>query len=413
MKAKRGLMMLAAILILGGSSVLTSCSEDSGEPTSATDPLPYPQEYINNKDLSVKPGDSFFDYCNGSWLVANPIPSDPTKNLGGLYAAGDKMNERIDQLKARVADIGKFYTLMDQIHSHAEASHTYIAAQKAKIQKPASKEEAYRTIGKMYRDGVNALRMSFTAIWDKTQLKAVLQPNEFDRPSEVVIARLQNQERKPLKLTRAAGESTIPALLAEGMGFDPSLIMIEDAEAKAWEKMWNTYTVDQLYQLMQDAWLEYEAYADEAGLAAYNATLPPSEQLTMENLLSSARTALGYTISYHLQQQFVPQSLKDKYLGVTKEIQAALRKRIEKVDWMSETTKQNAIDKMDHYTLNVAFPDQWHTDCIPALADCPPFLNRNPSGFGMAPNKCSPQDLLYREADCFGISFQCIYYYYP
>ena len=39
MKAKRGLMMLAAILILGGSSVLTSCSDDSGEPTSARDIL--------------------------------------------------------------------------------------------------------------------------------------------------------------------------------------------------------------------------------------------------------------------------------------------------------------------------------------------------------------------------------------
>ena len=68
--------MLAAILMLGSSSLLTSCLDDSGEPTSATDPLPYPQEYINNKDLSVKPGDSFFDYCNGSWLAANPIPSD-------------------------------------------------------------------------------------------------------------------------------------------------------------------------------------------------------------------------------------------------------------------------------------------------------------------------------------------------
>ena len=57
----------------------------------------------------MKPGDSFFDYCNGSWLAANPIPSDATRNLGGLYAAEDKMNERIEQLKTRVADIGKFY----------------------------------------------------------------------------------------------------------------------------------------------------------------------------------------------------------------------------------------------------------------------------------------------------------------
>ena len=292
---------MAAVMTISVTSVLTSCSDDNSEPTSATDPLPYLQEYIDNKDLSVKPGDSFFDYCNGSWLAATPIPSDATKNLGGLYAADDKMNERIEQLKTKVADIGKFFTLMDQIHSHAEASRTYIAAQKAKIQKPASKEEAYRTIGKMYRDGVNVLRMSFEAIWDKTQLKGVLLPKEDILPNEDVIARLQEQERMPLTNTRAVGKKSIPALLAEGLGFDPSLILITDDEDKEWEKIWNTYTVDQLYQMMQDAWLEYEAYADEAGLAAYNATLPLNKQMTKEKLLSSARTALAYTISYHLQ----------------------------------------------------------------------------------------------------------------
>ena len=37
---------------------------------------------------------------------------------------------------------------------------------------------------------------------------------------------------------------------------------------------------------------------------------------------------------------------------------------------MSETTKQNAIDKLDNFSLNVTFPDEWHLDCIPALSDC-------------------------------------------
>ncbi|MBO6028444.1 MAG: hypothetical protein J6P75_04465 [Bacteroidales bacterium] len=36
-------------------------------PESAVDPLPLPAEMEANKDLSVDPGDSFFDYCNGSW----------------------------------------------------------------------------------------------------------------------------------------------------------------------------------------------------------------------------------------------------------------------------------------------------------------------------------------------------------
>ena len=372
---KNMVMMGVAAVTFCGVNMLTSCATDDPvqsetETPSATDPLPYPKEYLDNKDLSVKPGDSFFDYCNGTWLANNPIPADPTVNLGGLYAAGDKMNERLTQLKSSVPDISKFYTLIDQIHGHSTQSRSYITAQKAKIQKPASKEEAYRAIGKMLVDGVNVLRISFMATWDKTQLKGVLLPEGFVSPDEEMVAKLQEQRRIPLPQSRAGSQNSVPSLLAEGMGIDPAMLIIEPAEATEWDRIWNAYTVDQLYKMMQDAWLEYEAYADAEGLADYNKTLPEGEQLTMDKLRANARTELGYTISYHLQQKFVPQSLKDKYLNITKEIQASLRKRIQKVDWMSETTKQNAIDKVNHYTLNVAFPDTWHMDCIPTLTDC-------------------------------------------
>ena len=134
---------------------LTSCSFPW--PESAEDPYPYPESYTKNKDLAVNPGDSFFDYCNGTWLASHPIPSDPAKNLGGIYEAGDVMAERVEQLKSRVPDIGKYYSLMDQMYAHSEEARAYIAAQKAKITKPSTKEDAYRTIGRMYLDGVNVL----------------------------------------------------------------------------------------------------------------------------------------------------------------------------------------------------------------------------------------------------------------
>ena len=54
---------------------------DTPEPV--VDPLPYPQELETNKDLSVDPGDSFFDYCNGAWLQAQPIPEAAA--VGGLH----------------------------------------------------------------------------------------------------------------------------------------------------------------------------------------------------------------------------------------------------------------------------------------------------------------------------------------
>ena len=85
---KNSLWIFTTLLVISSFSLLTACSEgESSMLPSATDPYPYPDEYTANKDLSVQPGNSFFDYCNGTWLKNNPIPDDQTKNIGGLYAA--------------------------------------------------------------------------------------------------------------------------------------------------------------------------------------------------------------------------------------------------------------------------------------------------------------------------------------
>lgn len=348
---KLNLWLLASLFV--AVMTMTACSEDSTETPSATDPYPYPEAYNANKDLTVKPGDSFYDYCNGTWLAQNPIPTDPSKTLGGLYEAGDVMEKRVEELKANVPDLKKYYALVTQIHMQPEATRAYINAQKTKIQKPQSKEEAYRTIGKMYLNGLNPLGICLDSKWDKDRFKAV-----------ITIDAVTPE-------TATTDEGTSAALLvAEGMGIAPSLLVLTEQDKKNWNNIWNKYSVDDLYQKMLDAWLEYEAYADMDGLEAYKAQGVDESRTTIIALTNEAMTALGYTLSYHFQQRFVPQSLKDKYLRITKEIQTALRKRLQKVDWMSETTKQNAIDKLDHYRLNVAFPDTWHMDCIPALADC-------------------------------------------
>ena len=341
---------------------LVSCEFPWVEPV--VDPYPYPESYTANKDLAVKPGDSFFDYCNGTWLAAHPIPTDSTQILGGMYDADGVMNERVEQIKNRVPDIGQYFALMDQMYGHAQDARAYIDARKAKITKPESKEEAYRTIGRMYLDGVNVLRITCKAAWETDKMVGIIIPSAAkDFPTSA-----EDLQRENLK--HLDNVLSIPALLAEGMGIDIAMMVTSPKLDTFWNTMWDNTSLDELYQKMQDAWLYYEAYADEDGLAAYNATLSKEDQVTRENLLSSADADLGYTISYYLQQLFIPQSLKDKYLRITKEVQSAFRNRILAVDWMSETTKQNALDKLEHCGLHVAFPDTWHKDCIPALADC-------------------------------------------
>ncbi|MVN22183.1 M13 family metallopeptidase [Mucilaginibacter arboris] len=68
-----GLVIAGAVLISAGAMAGT------GEPIKGGKPVP-PKKFIDraNMDLSVKPGDDFFEYANGTWLKNNTIPAKET-----------------------------------------------------------------------------------------------------------------------------------------------------------------------------------------------------------------------------------------------------------------------------------------------------------------------------------------------
>ena len=148
-----------------------SCQKEN---TSAVDNLPLPENYAEGVDTSVKPGDSFFDYCNGAWLKKQD--PHPAWNIGGLYDGEVAMAQRVEQMKKTVPDIGRFYQLLDNIYTQPEKELAFINEKKAAVKKPVSKEEAFRTIGKMIAEGAPFSSISFYLVWDMDQLKGVLVP---------------------------------------------------------------------------------------------------------------------------------------------------------------------------------------------------------------------------------------------
>lgn len=338
-------LRLTVLFILVLAAV--SCQKEN---TSAVDNLPLPENYAEGVDTSVKPGDSFFDYCNGAWLKKQD--PHPARNIGGLYDGEVAMAQRVEQMKKTVPDIGRFYQLMDNIYTQPEKELAFINAKKAAVKKPVSKEEAFRTIGKMIAEGAPFSSISFYLVWDMDQLKGVLVP-----PMSAFNAdEVDHDNLIPLTATKANVSQAV-TYIVEGMGMNPDLFMTDPEMDFFWEELWNM-SLDEIYEFMLGNWDYLQMYATE---------VPGT---TKEKVQSRARATLSYTLSYHLIQQFFPQSLKDKYVGITKEIQASLRKRIEKVDWMSTTTKQNALDKLDNYGLFVGYPDQWYTDCVTNYDGC-------------------------------------------
>jgi putative endopeptidase len=81
---KERILMFATCTIMVGGVMLTSCSQQ--EATQAEAPVVAID--TNNFDKSVKPGDNFFDYSNGTWLKNNPIPPEKTR-----YGSFDILDE--------------------------------------------------------------------------------------------------------------------------------------------------------------------------------------------------------------------------------------------------------------------------------------------------------------------------------
>ena len=62
----------------------------------------------------------------------------------------------------------------------------------------------------------------------------------------------------------------------------------------------------------------------------------------------------------YVARAFSPEA-KARAVAMTEDIKAALRARIEKLDWMSTPTKARAIGKLDAMVLKIGFPDRWKT----------------------------------------------------
>ena len=332
--------------------IILACEKDA---CSTKDPLPLPQEMEDGKDLSVKAGDSFFEYCNGSWLKKTEIPAEGA--LGGLYDQEPAMNKRVEQLRADVPDIGRFFELLEAESGNPEASKSYLDAQKARFPKPTTKEEAFLTMGKMMADGItmwpSILVPTFSMLWKEGRMVGCIVPY-IDSSDVPLPTEWDPAEFVPLTSTKAGGKDSAPNLIIKGMGLDPSLFATDPSWDVAWEKMENR-SLEELCALIDNAWAYYDQFA--------------AAQLT-DTARGMARASVNYTLSYHFQQKFMSAAFKEKYLGITKDVQASLRKRIQAVDWMSETTKNNALDKLDSYQLYVAYPDQWYTDGVAALSNC-------------------------------------------
>ncbi len=93
----------------------------------------------------------------------------------------------------------------------------------------------------------------------------------------------------------------------------------------------------------------------------FSQVLSGQKQITprWQRMSSMVDNNLGDLLGQLYVKEYFNDAAKQRMISLVKNIQATFRERINSVDWMTDSTKQQALGKLDAIVNKIAFPDKW------------------------------------------------------
>ena len=438
--AHRFALFVRLLLLLLAASAAAAAPRIAGEPL-------YPPAGIDMSatDSSVRPGDSFFDYCNGAWLARTEIPPDlPAMTAGQLMRDQTEAQVRA-LLEAAAAEpghapsslegkVGAFYrAFMDEARIAALGARP-LAPELAAIRASRTRAEiatlmghsAFGLEGAFFHAGIDVdlkdtghyavylgqagLSLPDRDYYRKPELaakKAALRayaerlltlsgwPDAHRQAGAIVALETRiaaaswskSEQRDPARMYNAATPAELaalapgfpwPAYLAgAGLGTKPRLVV---QERSAFPRIARIYAQTPLATLR--AWLAFTV-ADTAApylapdFVAARFTLrddalqgvkspPPRWKLGVRAVAggdcgAAPETCFGtldWAVGELYTARYFPPATRASIEALVAEVMRAYRRRIERLDWMGEATRAEALRKLDTYVVKVGYPDR-------------------------------------------------------
>ena len=388
-------------------------------------------------DMSVRPGDDFYQYAGGGWLKANPMKPEYSsygvfndlaetnrKQIRELFENLSKEKHAFGSVGQKVADL--YNMAMDSVRLNKEGA--------APLQKDLDKVKAFSKkadFTAFIADQHLYMGNPFFGIGVDTDLKnsdlnvmwlsagtSGLPDRDYYLNTDADSKKKQEAYRAYLsKIFQLSGykkkEAEKAAKVIYNIEYQFAEAEMSRAEARDYNKLYNIYTIDMLqkdYPAIQ--WAKYfelmgvkdvkqviltepkvMAVAQKlmstlseqdikyyvAGLIIKSSTSVLSDNFVNANfdfygrLLNGQKEqkarwkrALGFPNSLlgeavgelYVSKYFAGES-KAKMLKLIDNLRKALATRIANLTWMNDTTKINALVKLNSFTVKVGYPDKW------------------------------------------------------
>lgn len=126
------------------------------------------------------------------------------------------------------------------------------------------------------------------------------------------------------------------------------------------------YTIDQWkiylrWHLLNDFSPYLSSDFEKQNFAFYSTTLRGVKEMKprWKRALENSNNFVGEQIGKLFVEKHFPEEQKKRVLGYIHNIGEVFKERVAKLEWMSDSTKTKALDKLSKFTYKIGYPDKW------------------------------------------------------
>jgi len=380
MKKIKGFWLLATACCI---ALLAACSDDDfDEPAPSTvDTSEWPLTgYMDT--LSYRAGDDFFMYCNGNYWKTTDLGD---ANIKGFLdtEVEDYINQLIsqtnfpheDQLEA-LANAVKDKPLTD-----AEMEE-YMAPVLEIIDEASTVEDCIKLFARLYKMGYNIVLPIKHKVVDGL-FKPTLETFYYYPVNNASIAKKSQSTQQqlidhpelaekyhPLANTRSDGNDVV-TILATELGLNPQDVLVSDDELRYFATYLTAPVEEMKADLARLVWVMDQPFMNpNLAEESFNYLGSFSPGYKFDSWKRDIYRNCKYTSSYAFVAKWLTPQMVEDMTGKCEELRSVFRRRIADLDWMSGTTKQRTIEKLDMMTLNVGYPKNWVKEALVDFSQC-------------------------------------------
>ncbi|MCQ2568630.1 MAG: M13 family peptidase, partial [Alphaproteobacteria bacterium] len=374
---------------------------------------------IENMDISVNPGNDFYDFATSGWRNNNPLPDDYTR-FGSFEVLIEENNKRVrDIVENDTGKIGMLYNIaMDEKKLNTDKTQP-VQKYLNEINEIKTKDDLPKYLGKMHRfssafwgDGVGldemdsdhylynigqgGIGLSRDYYFDddaksksvrkkyKQYIKDIMNNFGIGVDAEKLYALEERMAksfykkeklRDPLanyhKKSYAELKSELPGfdwdIYFNSRGIRPEFINIAQIEPiNESIAIINDTDLDLIktylkFKIVNGATSFLDDKTYNIAFDFYNRERAGKKEKKprWKRAVAMIDGSLGEMVGQIYVKKYFPASAKKRMEKLVKNLQRAYESRIKNLTWMSDDTKKSALEKLNKFNAKIGYPDKW------------------------------------------------------